>query len=57
MRFTLYSIAVLVSFVALEWRGVDLWPTTQRFSIPASVRSSPGGYRSYHTYFGFHGGK
>jgi hypothetical protein len=30
----------------------------QREAIPASVRSSPGGYRSYHFWHsGYHGGK
>jgi hypothetical protein len=32
--------------------------TPERDQIPASVRSSPGGYRSYHTWHsGYHGGK
>ena len=30
----------------------------ERDQIPASVRTSPGGYRSYHTWHsGYHGGK
>lgn len=32
--------------------------TPERDQIPASVRTSPGGYRSYHTWHsGYHGGK
>lgn len=55
MRFTLYGIVVLVGFAALQWRGVDLLPSPGSSEVPASVRSSPGGYRSYHSYYGFHG--
>jgi hypothetical protein len=30
----------------------------ERDEVPASVRSSPGGYRSFHTWHsGYHGGK
>jgi hypothetical protein len=56
-RFTWFAIAVITGYVAISWRGVDLLPTSEQSHIPASVRTSPGGYRSYHVYHGFHGGK
>jgi hypothetical protein len=57
MRFTLYAITVLATYGAVQWSGIDLLPSSTRFQLPASVRSSPGGYRTFHTYYGFHGGK
>jgi hypothetical protein len=34
------------------------WRTPERSELPASVRSSPGGYRSFHFWHtGYHGGK
>jgi hypothetical protein len=57
MRFTVYALVVVATYTFLEWRGVNLLPNTTRFSAPASVRNSPGGYRSYQVYHGFHGGK
>jgi hypothetical protein len=34
------------------------WNTPAREHVPASVRSSPGGYRSFHFWHtGYHGGK
>jgi len=57
MRFTAYSIAVFLAYGVLVWRGVNLLPTSSRAEIPANVRSSPGGYRSYHSSYSFHGGK
>jgi hypothetical protein len=57
MRFTIYALAVVATYTFLEWRGVNLLPNTTRFTAPASVRNSVGGYRSYQVYHGFHGGK
>ena len=58
MRYTVYTLAVLATYALVAWRGVNVLPTSQREMIPPSVRSSPGGYRSYHrTNYGFHGGK
>ena len=57
MRFAAFCSVVVLAFAALEWRGVAT-PARERAQIPASVRSSPGGYRSYHFWHtGFHGGK
>lgn len=42
------------------WTAMTGWEPAraQRGFIPASVRSSPGGYRSYHyVHSGYHGGK
>jgi hypothetical protein len=57
LRFTALAFAVVAAFAVMEWRGINMLPTTEHTRIPASVRSSPGGYRTYHTYHGFHGGK
>ena len=57
MRFAAYAFAVILITTALEWRGVNLLPTSEHARIPSTVRSSPGGYRSYHSYRSFHGGK
>jgi hypothetical protein len=58
MRYTIYTIAILATYTVMEWRGINVLPTSQRELIPASVRSSPGGYRSFHRInYGFHGGK
>lgn len=50
--------AVMVALVALQ--ALTKWEpgTPERDTLPASVRSSPGGYRSYHFWHsGYHGGK
>ena len=50
--------ATLVALVALQ--ALTKWEpgTPERDELPASVRSSPGGYRSYHFWHsGYHGGK
>jgi hypothetical protein len=42
------------------WLGLSGWepPRGERGFVPASVRQSPGGYRSFHFWHGgFHGGK
>lgn len=58
MRYALYVFAVLCALVVVEWRGIPLVPQASHVVIPASVRSSPGGYRSYHFWHsGFQGGK
>ena len=59
MRYSIYSIVIISSFVLLEWRGINLLPTGHSARVPTSMRSSPGGYRSYQSWSsrGFHGGK
>ena len=57
MRFTVYAIAVFLAYGVMVWRGVDLLPTTSRGEVPPHVRNSPGGYRTYHSFYSFHGGK
>jgi hypothetical protein len=52
-----FSVLVLGSYSALAFTEYELAPV-ERDEIPASVRSSPGGYRSYHFWHtGYHGGK
>lgn len=56
---------VMIAFSVLVVGGYSAVAMTQhefggpeRDEIPASVRSSPGGYRSYHFWHsGYHGGK
>ena len=59
MRFAIFTAAVLGAFVLAEHRGMALGGSDHRApAAPPSVRSSPGGYRSYHFWHtGFHGGK
>lgn len=58
MKYAIFCALVTAGFLAIEWRGIDLFPRASHVTIPASVRSSPGGYRSYHFWHsGFHGGK
>lgn len=59
-RTSLFAIAVVTLFVWWEWRGLDILPTQRFAQRPVtSIRSSPGGIRSYHTIngTGFQGGK
>ena len=58
MRFAVFCALIVIGFGWAERRGVDLFPGAAHATIPASVRSSPGGYRSYHFWHsGFQGGK
>ena len=58
MKYAVFCALVVLAFTAVEVRGIDLIPRAQHAVIPASVRSSPGGYRSYHFWHsGFQGGK
>lgn len=55
----LVGVAVLVvgGYVALAATQREL-TTAEKDEIPGSVRSSPGGYRSYSFWYsGYHGGK
>jgi len=51
------SFGVVGGYGAMAFTQKELG-TPERDEIPASVRSSPGGYRSYHFWHsGYHGGK
>ncbi len=55
--YLLFGIAVLALYVTAAWNGWEIG-NTQRQNLPADVRSSPGGYRSFHFWHsGYHGGK
>jgi hypothetical protein len=48
---------ITTSYAALAYTEIEPG-SPQRDEIPASVRSSPGGYRSFHFWHsGYHGGK
>ena len=48
---------VLVLYAAAAWGGWELTTSPRQF-VPADVRNSPGGYRSFHFWHsGYHGGK
>ncbi len=48
---------LLLLYVAAAWSGWEL-STAARQTLPADVRNSPGGYRSFHFWHsGYHGGK
>jgi hypothetical protein len=51
------SFVIVGGYTVLAFTQRELG-TPERDEIPASVRSSPGGYRSYHFWHsGYHGGK
>ena len=51
------GIALVALYGAIAYSGWE-FGTPERESIPADVRNSPGGYRSFHFWHsGFHGGK
>lgn len=48
---------LLLLYSVAAWSGWEL-STAARQVIPADVRNSPGGYRSFHFWHsGYHGGK
>ncbi|HUJ58270.1 MAG TPA: hypothetical protein VLX92_07250 [Kofleriaceae bacterium] len=52
-----FALAVCGGYAAMAYSQRELGGP-ERAEIPASVRSSPGGYRSYHFWHsGYHGGK
>jgi hypothetical protein len=60
---TLHRVYVAFAALLLGWwvlGALSGWEfgTPKREAVPASVRSSPGGYRSFHFWHtGYHGGK
>ncbi len=53
----IFSGLVVAGYGALAYSQREL-TAAERDEIPASVRASPGGYRSYHFWHtGYHGGK
>jgi hypothetical protein len=58
VKYGIFCGLVCLAFAGAEARGVTLVRSSAHAAIPASVRSSPGGYRSYHFWHsGFQGGK
>jgi hypothetical protein len=52
-----FGAAVLVGYAAIAYTDYEPGSPAHE-AIPASVRSSPGGYRSFHFWHsGYHGGK
>jgi hypothetical protein len=55
--YLLLGACVLLLYVLATWSGWELTTATRQF-VPADVRNSPGGYRSFHFWHsGYHGGK
>ena len=58
LAFPLFCVAMVLGCAWAEMRGVVFFASGEHVTVPASVRSSPGGYRSFHFWHsGFHGGK
>jgi hypothetical protein len=58
MKYLFLSGLLLSGFAWAEVRGLTFSGAQHHPPPPVSVRSSPGGYRSYHFWHtGFHGGK
>ncbi len=54
--YVLVSLSTLGGWVAIDKTGWS--PTASTYTIPPSVRHSPGGYRSFHFWHsGFQAGK
>jgi hypothetical protein len=52
-----FMTLVIAGYAVVAFGGRE-FGEPQRDEIPASVRASPGGYRSYHFWHsGYHGGK
>ncbi|HSN25447.1 MAG TPA: hypothetical protein VLT45_04155 [Kofleriaceae bacterium] len=52
-----FAALVIGGYSVYAWTGRE-FSEPARDEIPASVRASPGGYRSYHFWHsGYHGGK
>ena len=55
--YLLIGVGVLGLYGLSSFKGWELG-TAQREFVPADVRQSPGGYRSFHFWHsGYHGGK
>jgi hypothetical protein len=55
--YLLLGCAALLLYSAAAWSGWEI-STATRQVLPADVRNSPGGYRSFHFWHsGYHGGK
>ena len=53
-----FTVLVVGGYSALAFTQRELGAEPERDEIPASVRASPGGYRSFHFWHsGYHGGK
>lgn len=50
------GLAVVAFYGAATWNGWE-WGNAERNFVPADIRSSPGGYRSFHYGGGYRGGK
>jgi hypothetical protein len=51
LGYTLFAVIVLGGYTLSTWRGWD-FGSPRRGLVPASVRQSPGGYRSYYYWTG-----
>ena len=52
-----FGLAIAGAYAAILFTGYE-FGSPARDEIPASVRSSPGGYRTFHFWHsGYHGGK
>jgi FtsH-binding integral membrane protein len=55
--YLLLGAGLLLLYGVAAWSGWEL-STSQRQTLPADVRNSPGGYRSFHFWHsGYRGGK
>ena len=51
------GLGILALYLFTAWMGIE-FGTSRRQVLPADVRNSPGGYRSFHFWHsGYRGGK
>ena len=57
LAYAIFGAVTCLGYVVWNVAGWEI-ESPKREAVPASVRNSPGGYRSYHFWHGgFHGGK
>lgn len=55
--YKVFVVVVLLLYGAAGWYGWEITTATRR-QVPEGMRGSPGGYRSYHLWYGgIRGGK
>ena len=55
--YVVFGALAIAGYAAVAFTGYEIGNADREF-IPADVRQSPGGYRSFHFWHsGFHGGK
>ena len=52
-----FAGGLVAFFTTISWLGWAITGPSKHGVIPTEIRQQPGGYRSYHSYTFWHGGK